>query len=212
MKKDKISKNVIRRLPRYIRKLDELMAEGQLRVSSFELGKQLGFTPSQIRQDFSCFGEFGQQGYGYNVQDLRNQIAVILGMEKGYNAILVGVGNIGRALMDNFCFSEWGFHMVGAFDIDEKIIGREFDGITVLPMSGLEDFLRNNSVDMAVLTVPKTAAKATYNHLTELGIKAFWNFTNVELSEPDSPILVENVHFSDSLLALGYYISEKAED
>lgn len=211
MKKDKISNNVIRRLPRYVRKLDELIEEGQLRVSSFELGKQLGFTPSQIRQDFSCFGEFGQQGYGYNVKELREQIAGILGTDRGYNAILVGVGNIGRALIDNFCFSEWGFNIIGAFDIDSRIVGKQFDGVTVYHIDELEPFLKTHTVDMAVLSVPKDAAKTSCDRLTGLGIEAIWNFTNVEISEPDSPIIVENVHFSDSLLTLSYYISDKKD-
>ena len=117
MKKEKISNNVIRRLPRYLRKLDELTAAGVSRISSTELGQLLGFTPSQIRQDFNCFGEFGQQGYGYNVPALREQIAGILGMDRGYKAVLIGVGHIGRALIDNFLFSEWGIDLVQAFDV-----------------------------------------------------------------------------------------------
>ena len=121
MKRVKVSNNVIRRLPRYLRKLDELQASGINRISSFELGQQLGLTPSQIRQDFSCFGEFGQQGYGYNVPALRTEISGILGMDRGYTAILVGVGNIGHALTDNFCFSEWGFSLRAAFDVKPEL-------------------------------------------------------------------------------------------
>ena len=112
MKRIKVSNNVIRRLPRYLRKLDELKASGVGRISSFNLGQQLGLTPSQIRQDFSSFGEFGQQGYGYHVPSLRNQVASILGMDRSFSAVLVGVGNIGRALMDNFCFTDWGFRLL----------------------------------------------------------------------------------------------------
>lgn len=208
VKKDRasISPNVIRRLPRYLRKLDELLSAGQTRVSSSELGLQLGFTPSQIRQDFSCFGEFGQQGYGYNVEKLREQIALILGTDEGYNAIVVGVGNIGHALMDNFCFSEWGFNIIRAFDVNPDIIGKEFDGVYVSSMDDLEDFISSNRVDMAVLTVPRDAAKKVAERITSCGINAIWNFTNVELVDPGSPIIVENVHFSDSLLSLSYYI------
>ena len=117
VKRGKVSNNVIRRLPRYLRKLDELTESGVSRISSFELGRQLGLTPSQIRQDFSCFGEFGQQGYGYNVPALRSEIASILGMDRGFNAIMIGVGNIGRALTENFNFSEWGFRLIAAFDV-----------------------------------------------------------------------------------------------
>ena len=141
MKRIKVSNNVIRRLPRYLRKLDELKSSGVSRISSFNLGTQLGLTPSQIRQDFSCFGEFGQQGYGYNVSALRDEIASILGMDRGFKAILVGVGNIGHALMDNFCFSEWGFTLSAAFDIDPSIVGTTTNGVTVRHMDELLDFL-----------------------------------------------------------------------
>lgn len=212
MKKATISNNVIRRLPRYVRKLDELSASGITRVSSFELGQQLGFTPSQIRQDFSCFGEFGQQGYGYNVKDLRDHIAGILGTDRGYSAILIGAGHIGRALMDNFCFSEWGFNLKCGFDIDPAIIGTEIGGVPVLSKDELGDYLDNNHVDVAVLAVPKKAAVQVARMLTEHGINAIWNFTNVELMEPNSPVIVENVHFSDSLLALSYFISKAHDD
>ena len=158
MKRLKVSNNVIRRLPRYLRKLDELTESGISRISSFELGHQLGLTPSQIRQDFSCFGEFGQQGYGYNVQALRGQIAAILGIDRGFSAILIGVGNIGRALMDNFCFSDWGFVLKAAFDIDPALIGTSFKGMPIRGMDQLEAFLAEEKIDVAVLTVPKEAA------------------------------------------------------
>ena len=208
MKKEKISNNVIRRLPRYLRKLDELTAAGVNRISSTELGQLLGFTPSQIRQDFNCFGEFGQQGYGYNVPALREQIAGILGMDRGYKAVLIGVGHIGRALIDNFCFSEWGFDLVQAFDVDEDLIGKEFSGVHVSSMEDLTAYLKRNKVDIVVLAVPREAAIPTAKMLIENGVHAIWNFTNVELVEPDSPVIVENVHFSDSLLALSYFVSD----
>lgn len=211
MKKSKVSNNVIRRMPRYLRKMDELIQAGVNRISSFELGQQLGLTPSQIRQDFSCFGEFGQQGYGYNVTLLREQIAAVLGIDRGFTAILIGVGHIGHALMDNFCFSEWGFQLRHAFDVNPDIVGKEFGGVQVSHMDELEEYLRQNKVDVAVLTVPREAAIAVTELLTANGIKAIWNFTNVELTEPDSSILVENVHFSDSLLSLSYYIAEAAD-
>ena len=212
MKRIKVSNNVIRRLPRYLRKLDELKASGVGRISSFNLGQQLGLTPSQIRQDFSCFGEFGQQGYGYNVAALREEIASILGMDRGFKAILIGVGNIGRALMDNFCFSEWGFTLVAAFDIDPAIVGTTSNGVTIRSMDELLDYLRENKIDVAVLTVPKEAASAVAKLLFDNGIGAIWNFTNVELTEPNSPSLVENVHFSDSLLSLSYFVAERYDE
>lgn len=212
MKRIKVSNNVIRRLPRYLRKLDELKAGGVGRISSFNLGQQLGLTPSQIRQDFSCFGEFGQQGYGYNVAALREEIASILGMDRGFKAILVGVGNIGHALMDNFCFSEWGFELAAAFDINPAIVGTTTNGVTVKSMDDLLDFLHENKIDVAVLTVPKEAATAVAKLLFDNGIGAIWNFTNVELTEPNSPKIVENVHFSDSLLSLSYFVAERYDE
>ena len=212
MKRIKVSNNVIRRLPRYLRKLDELKASGVGRISSFNLGQQLGLTPSQIRQDFSCFGEFGQQGYGYNVAALREEIASILGMDRGFKAILIGVGNIGHALMDNFCFSEWGFTLVAAFDIDPAIVGTTSNGVTIRSMDELLDYLRENKIDVAVLTVPKEAASAVAKLLFDNGIGAIWNFTNVELTEPNSSSIVENVHFSDSLLSLSYFVAERYDE
>lgn len=208
MKKERISNNVIRRLPRYLRKLDELMASGVNRISSTELGQQLGFTPSQIRQDFNCFGEFGQQGYGYNVPLLREQIAGILGMDRGFSAVLIGVGHIGRALMDNFCFSEWGINLIQAFDVNPELVGKEVSGVHVSSMDELQKFIANNKVDIAVLTVPRDAALPVSETLIDNGINAIWNFTNVELVEPGSSVIVENLHFSDSLLALSYYVSD----
>ena len=172
MKRIKVSNNVIRRLPRYLRKLDELKASGVGRISSFNLGQQLGLTPSQIRQDFSCFGEFGQQGYGYNVGALRDEIASILGMDRGFKAILIGVGNIGHALMDNFCFSEWGFTLAAAFDIDPAIVGTTSNGVTIRSMDELLDYLRENKIDVAVLTVPKEAASAVAKLLFDNGAHA----------------------------------------
>ena len=212
MKRVKVSNNVIRRLPRYLRKLDDLMAGGISRISSKELGVQLGLTPSQIRQDFSCFGEFGQQGYGYNVPALREQIASILGMDRGFRAILIGVGNIGHALMDNFCFSDWGFHLAAAFDIKPELIGTSFQGVPILSMEELGSYIRSNPVDVAVLAVPKEAAIPVTELLTESGIEAIWNFTNVELTEPNSSTIVENIHFSASLLSLSYYVAERKDE
>ena len=211
MKQSKISHNVIRRLPRYLRKLDELTAKGQERISSSELGRQLGLTSSQIRQDLSCFGGFGQQGYGYNVLSLREAIAGILGIDKGYSAILVGVGNIGRALMSNFDFHNWGFELRCGFDTNPDRIGEVYNGIPVLDDAELESYISENQVEVAVLTVPKAVAPTMAKKLSDYGIKAIWNFTNVEISIPKSELIVENMHFSDSLLALSYHISHPEE-
>ena len=212
MKHSKVSNNVIRRLPRYLRKLDELSASGVNRISSFDLGQQLGLTPSQIRQDFSRFGEFGQQGYGYSVPALREHIAGILGMDRGYRAVLIGVGHIGHALIDNFCFSDWGVKLSAAFDVKPELIGLSFNGTAVRSMDELESYLSENPVDIAVLTVPKEAALPVTERLIASGINAIWNFTNVELTGPDSDVLVENIHFSDSLLSLSYYVSERRDE
>ncbi len=212
MKHSKVSNNVIRRLPRYLRKLDELSESGVNRISSFDLGQQLGLTPSQIRQDFSRFGEFGQQGYGYSVPALREHIAGILGMDRGYRAVLIGVGHIGHALIDNFCFSDWGVKLSAAFDVKPELIGSSFNGTAVRSMDELESYLSENPVDIAVLTVPKDAALPVTERLIASGINAIWNFTNVELTGPDSDVLVENIHFSDSLLSLSYYVSERRDE
>ena len=212
MKRVKVSNNVIRRMPRYLRMLDELMENGVNRISSFQLGQLLGLTPSQIRQDFSCFGEFGQQGYGYIVSALREQIASILGADRGYSAVLIGVGNIGRALMDNFCFSSWGFSLVAAFDVNPALIGTNINGVNIYSMDDLETYLHNNKVDMVVLAVPKDVAIPVTNMLTANGVEAIWNFTNVDLTAPNSSTIVENVHFSDSLLSLSYYVSERQDE
>jgi len=210
VKHPNVSNNVIRRMPRYLRKLDELTEAGVSRISSGELGRQLGLTPSQIRQDFSCFGEFGQQGYGYKVTALRAEIASILGMDRGYSAILIGVGNIGQALMCNFSFSTWGFDLKAAFDVKPEIIGTNYEGIEILDMATLPEYLADNHVDVAVLCVPKAHAVSTRDLLMKNGVCAIWNFTNVELKTPDIPnenLVVENIHFSDSLLSLGYFVS-----
>lgn len=212
MKRVKVSNNVIRRMPRYLRKLAELEKSGINRISSFELGRQLGLTPSQIRQDFSCFGEFGQQGYGYNVPALREQVGSILGIDRGFSAVLVGVGNIGKALMDNFCFSEWGFKLKHAFDINPQLIGTSFNGVPISSMDDLKVYLEKNHVDVAVLTVPSTSAVPVADFLIENGIDAIWNFTNQELTEPNSSTIVENIHFSDSLLSLSYFIAERNDE
>ena len=206
MKRANISNNVIRRLPRYLRKLDDLAYHGINRISSGELGKQMGLTASQIRQDFSCFGEFGQQGYGYNIEKLREQISCILGMDRSYNIILVGVGNLGHALIENYEFEKQGFNLIGAFDIDPDLIGSEINGVFIYSSSLLPEFTADHKVDIAVLSVPRRQAENMAVTLAECGVRAIWNFTNVDVDPQNADVLVENIHFSDSLLALSYYL------
>lgn len=211
VKQAKVSNNVIRRLPRYLRKLDELKAAGVDRISSGELGRQMSLTSSQIRQDFSCFGEFGQQGYGYNVTGLRGEIASILGMNRDFSVILVGVGNIGRAMIENFCFEQYGFHMLAAYDVRPEVVGTDISGIRIHDISELPEIFKTSKVDMAVLSVPKLIANKVAREIIDHGVRAIWNFTNVELDVSENEAIVENIHFSDSLLALGYYLSERID-
>lgn len=209
MKRTNISNNVIRRLPRYLRKLDDLASKGEERISSGELGRQMGLTPSQIRQDFSCFGEFGQQGYGYNINSLRKEIGQILGTYRDYSAILVGPGHLGTALIENFNYIIEGYDFLGAFDIRPEIIGTEIGGHPVYDVATMGDFVRENKVDIAILTLPRDAAQKLTDVLVEAGIRAIWNFTNVELDVGDSNTLVENIHFADSMLVLTYHLAEQ---
>lgn len=209
MKRERISNNVIRRLPMYLRKLDDLIYHGVDRISSSELGKQMGLTPSQIRQDFSCFGEFGQQGYGYRVTDLREQVARILGMNKGYTVAIVGVGNLGHALMENFGFEEQGFNLVAAFDLSPDIIGKEIAGVPVFDGATLSDWLKRNPTDIAVLTVPRRIARSMAETVVDCGVRGIWNFTNIELEIDRPGVRIENIHFSDSLQTLGYFLAEQ---
>lgn len=208
MKKQKVSNAVIRRLPRYYRHLTDLSKAGVPRISSSALGTAMNLTASQIRQDLSCFGEFGQQGYGYNVESLRNEVAEILGMSREHTAIILGVGNLGRALIENFSFQRCGFRLTAAFDVDPNLIGREISGIRIHSVDELETYLREEPASVGVLTVPKSAADAMAQRLIQSGVKGLWNFTNLELNVGDANVVVENVHFADSLLALSYLISE----
>lgn len=209
MKRKRISNNVIRRMPMYLRKLDELLYHGVDRISSNELGSQMGLTPSQIRQDFSCFGEFGQQGYGYRVGQLRDQVARILGMNEHYSVVIVGVGNLGHALMENMRFDEIGFRLSGAFDSSPEKIGTVVSGITVMDSKNITPWLEEHPTDIVVLTVPKPVAKDMAETVKNAGVKAIWNFTNIDLDLDKEDIQVESIHFSDSLLTLSYYIGSQ---
>lgn len=209
LKKENISDAVIRRLPRYYRQLTDLCGRGIVRISSHSLGQEMNITASQIRQDFSCFGEFGQQGYGYNVEELRSEIGHILGVDNDHHLIMIGVGNLGRALLHNFHFSQAGFTVDAAFDISPAIVGTSVNGIPVYSMQELDSFVQQNHIDVVVLTIPQSVAQDTATHLIELGVRGFWNFTNVELSSPTDDVKFENIHFADSLLTLSYRIANR---
>lgn len=209
MKKKNVSDAVIRRLPRYYRYLDDLYNKGVVRISSNSLGSKMGITASQIRQDLSCFGEFGQQGYGYNVGELRAEVGHILGVDNRHRIIVIGVGNLGRALMQNFRFMDSGFTLDAAFDISPELIGSMIDGVQILSMDSLESYVQEHAVDVAVLTVPRSVAQATADRLIVAGVRGFWNFTNVELSSKEEGVQFEDVHFADSLLTLSYHITRQ---
>lgn len=209
MKKENISDAVIRRLPRYYRQLTDLCARGVVRISSHSLGQEMNITASQIRQDFSCFGEFGQQGYGYNVEELRAEIGHILGVDNDHHLIMIGVGNLGRALLRNFPFSQTGFSVDAAFDVSTAVVGSSVNGVPVYAMEELESYIEKHSVDVVVLTIPQSVAQDTANRLIGLGVHGFWNFTNVELSSSNPDVKFENIHFADSLLTLSYRIANR---
>jgi len=209
LKKENISDAVIRRLPRYYRQLTDLCNRGVVRISSHSLGQEMNITASQIRQDFSCFGEFGQQGYGYNVEELRAEIGHILGVDNNHHLVMIGVGNLGHALLQNFPFSHTGFTVDAAFDVSPTVIGTSVNGVPIYSMNDLDSFIREHSVDVVVLTIPQSVAQDTANRLIDLGVRGFWNFTNVELSSPSPDVKFENIHFADSLLTLSYRIANR---
>lgn len=206
MEEKEISQAVIGRLPRYFRYLGELKDEGIERISSQDLSALMKVTASQIRQDFNNFGGFGQQGYGYNVEYLYHEIGKILGLNRRHNFIIVGAGNLGRALGNYINFERRGFIFKGIFDADPKLAGREIRGIRVMPMEQLEQFMKDNDIDIAVLTIPKAGAVEVAEKLVRNGIRAIWNFAHVDLNVPEG-IQVENVHLSDSLMKLSYNIN-----
>ena len=208
-RKQEVSKAVIQRLPRYYRNICELKAEGVQRISSRSLAERMGLTASQIRQDFSCFGEFGQQGYGYNVEELRAEIGHILGVDNDHHLIMIGVGNLGHALLQNFRFSQTGFSVDAAFDISPTVVGTTVNGVPIYAMADLDSYIREHSVDVVVLTVPQSVAQETADRIIRLGVRGFWNFTNVELVSSDPDVKFENIHFADSLLTLSYRIANR---
>lgn len=208
----KVSVSVINRLPRYYRYLSDMEASGIDRVSSKELSERMSVTASQIRQDLNCFGGFGQQGYGYNVKFLKQNIEKILGLDRGYTAILVGAGNMGRTFAINTKFESRGFKLIGIFDSDPKKEGMEVGKHKVMPYGDVAKFIEENKPEMAILAVPKTNSSQVAEELIGYGIKAFMNFSYTELSNMADGVIVENVHLSDSLMRLSYKLSDREKE
>lgn len=203
----KVSASVIKRLPRYFRYLGDLKLNGVARISSRELSQKMGTTDSQIRQDLNCFGGFGQQGYGYNVNLLYERIMSILGADCNNRAIIVGMGNLGNALARNMNFKKRGVQLIGLFDNDKEKIGEEINGLVVRNISEIKLFCRTFNPNIAVLTLPKELTQEMAEVLVEHGVVGFWNFANMELHVPGAE--VENVHMGDSLMMLGYAIKQR---
>jgi len=201
----KISSAVIKRLPRYYRYLSELLEKGIDRISSQELSKTMNVTASQIRQDFNNFGGFGQQGYGYNVEVLRNEIGKILGLDQKYNVIILGAGNLGQALANYGGFARRGFIVSGIFDVNPDKVGQTVGDIKVLDMKDLSQFVKENPVNIAALTLPKAIAPEVAKQLVDMGVRAYWNFAATDLNLPED-VVVENVHLAESLMRLSYNI------
>ena len=206
MEERQISKAVIKRLPRYYRYLGEILDSGMERISSGELSSRMRVTASQIRQDLNHFGGFGQQGYGYNVKYLHEEIGKILGLDKTHNMIVVGGGNMGQALSKYASFERNGFKIKGIFDVDPDLIGKKVGNISIYPTSSLHEFVKNENIEIAALTLPKAAASEMADVLVSCGIKAIWNFAHTDLIVPKD-VVVENVHLFDSLMRLSYNLS-----
>ena len=205
-----ISDSVIKRLPRYYRFLCELKKSGATRISSRELSNIMGITASQIRQDLNCFGGFGQQGYGYNIDILQFEIAKILGIDNPKTTILIGMGNLGRAITMHINFESKGFRLIGLFDQKESLVGQMVKNMPIRNTSTIDEFCRENLPEVAILCIPKEAAESICGQLVKLGVKGFWNFSHYDLAVKYPDVKVENVHFGDSLMTLSYRLdSEK---
>ena len=207
-KREHISMSVVRRLPRYYRFLSELRTQGVMRISSKELATKMNLTASQVRQDFNCFGGFGQQGYGYSVEQLHDEIENILGLRSAYKAILIGAGNLGRAVAMHMSFETRGFQLIGIFDRDEELIGTEIRNTKVYDIRGLADFCKINRPSVAMLCIPKSSVGPIAQTLYDCGIKNYWNFSHYDLSPEYDDVIMENVHMSDSLMILCYRITQ----
>ncbi|MBU3188690.1 redox-sensing transcriptional repressor Rex [Clostridium bowmanii] len=207
-RKKNISMAVIKRLPKYHRYLRELLKNDVDRISSKELGEKIGFTASQIRQDLNCFGDFGQQGYGYNVKELLNEISGILGLTKEYKMIIIGAGNIGQAIANYTRFEKLAFNLVGIFDINPKLIGLKIRDVEVKDIDELVEFLKATLIDIGVICVSKNNAQTVADIMVANGVKGIWNFAPVDLEVPEQ-IIVENVHLSESLLTLSCLMNDR---
>lgn len=205
-----VSNSVIKRLTRYYRFLGEIKALGTERISSRELSEKMGLTASQIRQDLNCFGGFGQQGYGYNVTILQSEIGHILGLDTPKSTILIGVGNLGKAVTLHINFEAVGFRLIGLFDNKESVVGQVIKNLPVRNISTLDEFCRENLPEVAILCIPKDAAMGMSKQLVKLGIKGVWNFSHYDLAFNYPDIKVENVHFGDSLMTLSYKLTNDA--
>ena len=203
---------VIKRLPRYHRYLGDLLAEGKLRISSAELSRLMNVTASQIRQDLNCFGGFGQQGYGYNIKYLHAKISELLGVTQGYAAVIVGAGNLGRALASTHMFERRGVTRVAMFDVNPDVIGTDICGTPVYSIDELGEFCKREKIDIGVLSVPKEAAYDVSMIMIKSGVRGLWNFANMELEIPSTDVIVENIHLGDSLMKLCYELKTKDED
>ena len=212
MQEKEISQAVIRRMPRYYRYLGELLEDGVERISSNDLSKRMNVTASQIRQDLNNFGGFGQQGYGYNVKFLYEEIGKILGLNQKHNIIVIGAGNLGQALANYVKFEKLGFVITALFDVNPALEGVTVRGIKIHMLDELEDYCKDHVVDIAALTMPKEKADAIANRLVNLGSQAIWNFAHVDLDLIDKDVVVENVHLSDSLMQLSYNIVKNKQN
>ncbi len=210
--KPTVSSAVIKRLPRYHRYLGDLLREGTLRISSQELSRLMNVTASQIRQDFNCFGGFGQQGYGYNVKYLYGKISELLGVNESFKAVIVGAGNLGRALAATHMFERRGVKRVAMFDIDETIVGTKICGTPVYHISELYDFCKKEKISIGVLSVPKDVAHEVTEIMIKAGVRGIWNFANMELKVDAPGVIVENIHLGDSLMKLCYEIKSASEE
>lgn len=207
-----VSSSVIRRLPRYHRFLRELMAGGVVRISSGDLSRKMGLTASQIRQDLNCFGGFGQQGYGYNVKALYEEIGRILGLGKHRKAVLVGAGNLGRAVSQHMDFTSRGFELIGIFDSSPKLVGQQLGGVTIRHTDELSSFCEQHKPSVAILCIPKEGAPKLAAELVAAGVRGFWNFSHYDLMLEYPDVAVENVHLGDSLSTLCYQINQLEEE
>lgn len=212
MKKENISNSVIRRLPRYYRFLGDLLASGIDKISSKELSQRMNLTASQIRQDLNCFGGFGQQGYGYNINMLHHEIGNIIGVNNPKKVILIGAGHLGCAVATHMAFEKRGFKLIGIFDNDQRKIGSVVTGVSISSMDKLADFCKRDKPEVAILCIPKASAQEIADELLNLGIKGFWNFSHYDLRLKNQNVVVENVHLGDSLMTLRYKLGALDEE